>query len=174
MIVNFKNEIGVFGFSPWEKILVYMRQGLKGLPEYKYVSSFWKNETLIKSLLREYTAGQAEGYKPVTPATGADSIHKIWTKESNKLANRISNKLNVPVTLVRVFFSALFDLSKYVKIPFKLWNPKGYIESKEKQEELITPTVKKITQGLTATGKNILLPLAVITAGITAIVLFKK
>ena len=174
MNVTYNENLGYFGFSPWEKILVYMRKGLKGLPEIKYVSSFWKNQTLIKSLLREYTAGQSLGYKPATPQSGADNVHKIWTKNSYDLARQISKKLNVPVKLVYVFFSALFDLSKYGKIPFKLWNPKGYIESKEKQEELITPTIKKITEGLTATGKNVLLPIALLVAGITTVFLFKK
>jgi len=174
MIVQLNNiendtaELGYFGFSTWEKILQYMQKGLKGLSEYKFVSTFWKNQTLINNLNREYMAMQAQGHPPVKPEAGTGYL-KTWTPEAAKQGKIISKNLNIPLTLVYMYFSAIYDLSSTGKIPYEKWNPQGYIKARKQQQSIETEkgTLKKITEGITETSKTaqrVIIPIAIIAA----------
>lgn len=169
--------IGYFGVSSWEKILDYMRKATQGTDLYKYVSDFWKNETLIKSLSREYIALQAKGYTPAELKGGKDTPGTIkkWTQETEEMVLIISKKLNIPAQLVRFYFAAIYDLSKIGKIPYYVYNPKGYKESEalKKTFETEKGILDKATDITSATSK-ILIPLAVLASIGTGFFIYSK
>lgn len=172
-------ELGFFGFSAWEKILSYMQSALRGMVEYSYVSSFWKNENLINNLNREYMSMQSSGYNPATPQKKLSQYTKLWNPETNKMAQLIGKNLNIPQLVVLAYFSAIFDLSATGKIPYQKWNPKGYAKSKKLQEKIETEKtgIKKITEGIqsaTGTVQKILIPITIMAILATGLYIYKQ
>lgn len=167
-------EMGYFGFSTWEKILAYMQAALKGTTDIKYVSSFWKNEQLVSNLNREYMALQAGGFKPAKPVKNFGK-NKSWDDSTEDMVDLIAQKLLLPENIVRVYFSAIYDLSGNGKIPHQKYDPAGYKQSKKLQEKFDTEKgAISILKDATGQASKILIPIAILASLATGFYIYSK